>query len=80
MVDSVLFIGTVIVAITEIVKYIFPRINGAFSIGVAMLVGIAVALVDTHIGVTDITIAQGILIGLSASGVVAVAGKVNSQN
>ena len=77
MIDSVLFIGTIIVAITELIKYYVPRVQGPFTIAVAAIVGVAVALADTHIGVQDITIAQGILTGLSAAGVVAVAAKVS---
>jgi len=77
MIDSVLFIGTVIVAITELIKYYVPKVHGPFTIAVAAVVGLAVALVDTHIGVADVTIAQGVLTGLSAAGVVAVAAKVS---
>jgi type III secretory pathway component EscU len=77
MVDSVLFIGTIIIAVTELIKYYVPKVRGPFTIAVAGIVGLVVALVDTHIGVADVTIAQGILTGLSASGVVAVAAKVS---
>jgi len=77
MVDSVLFIGTVIVAVTELIKYFVPKVHGPVTIAVAGAVGLLVALVDTYIGVVDISIAQGILTGLSAAGVVAVAAKVS---
>lgn len=76
MVDSVLFIGTVIVALTEAIRLLVPSVNGAVTILVAALVGLAVALVDTQIGVADISVALGILTGLSAAGVVTVAKKV----
>lgn len=78
MVDSVVFIGTVIVAVVELIKYYVPKVTGPFTIAVAALVGLVVALLDTHIGVVDITPAQGILTGLSAAGVVAVAAKINT--
>jgi hypothetical protein len=77
--DSVLFIGTIIIAIVEVIKYFVPRVGGAVTILVAALVGLVVALVDTNIGIEDITVAQGILTGLSAAGIVAVAAKVNSS-
>lgn len=76
MTDSLLFIGTLIVAIVELIKYYAPTVKGPYTIVVAAVVGIGVALLDTHIGVQDITVAQGILIGLSSSGAVAVAAKV----
>lgn len=76
MIDSVLFIGTVIIAITQLIKFYAPKVNGGMTIIVAALVGLVIALVDTEIGVVDVTIAQGILTGLSAAGVVTVATKV----
>jgi hypothetical protein len=78
MVESAVFIGTVIIAITQAIKYLAPRVNGAITILVAALVGLLVALLDTQIGVADISVAQGILIGLSSAGVVTVATKVNT--
>lgn len=76
MVDSVLFIGTIIIAITEAIRLLVPKVNGAVTIGVAVLVGLVVALVDTQIGIADITVAQGILTGLSAAGVTTLVKKV----
>jgi hypothetical protein len=69
MVDSVVFIGLVIIAVTQAVKIVVPKINGAVTIIVAVLVGAAVALLDTHIGVADVTVAQGVMIALAAVGV-----------
>lgn len=78
MIDSVLFIGTVIIAITEVIKYLAPNVRGAITIGVAALVGIVVSLIDVYVGIGDISIAQGLMTGLGAAGVTAVAAKVNS--
>lgn len=77
MVEGAVFIGTVIIAITQAIKYASPKVNGAVTIGIAALVGLLVALVDKEIGVVDLTVAQGILVGLSSAGVVTVAQKVN---
>lgn len=76
MIEGAIFIGTIIIAITEAIKLLAPKVNGAVTIGIAALVGLLVALVDTEIGVADLTVAQGILTGLSAAGVVTVAKKV----
>lgn len=78
MVDSVLFIGTIIIAVTELIKYFVPKVSGPVTIVISALLGFVVALIDTNIGVIDVTIAQGILTGLGASGVVAVAKKTNT--
>lgn len=73
MVEGVLFIGAVIIAATQFVKYVAEafkkKVNGAVTIAVAVLVGILVALVDKEIGVTDVSIAQGVMIALAAVGV-----------
>lgn len=69
MIDSALFIGAVIIAITQAVKFVVPKVSGAVTIGVAVLVGILVSLLDTNIGVVDISVAQGVMIALAAVGV-----------
>lgn len=78
MVDSALFIGAVIAGITQFVKLIAPKVNGALTIAVAALVGVLVALLDTEVGVVDITVAQGIMIALGAVGVIATVEKVSN--
>lgn len=77
MIAGTLFIGTVIVAVVQFLKELWPdKVNGAVSIVVAALIGLLVALVDREIGVENLSIAEGILTGLSAAGVVAVAKKI----
>lgn len=68
-VEAVLFIGAVIAGVTQFIKLLTPKVNGAFTILVAVAVGVLVALVDSEIGVTDITVAQGILTALGTTGV-----------
>jgi len=69
MIEGTLFIGAVIIAATQFVKSLVPEVNGAITIGIAVVVGILVALLDTQIGVVNISVAQGILIALAAVGV-----------
>lgn len=77
MVEGTVFVGAAIVALTELYKHLRDKAyDQAFVVLIAAAVGLVVALVDTSIGVADITVAQGILLGLSASGVVAIAKKV----
>lgn len=75
MVDATLFIPLLIVAVTQMVKMAFPQITGFLTILVAFVVGIVVALVDTSIGVTNISIAQGLVLALEAIGIAAIAAK-----
>lgn len=69
MIESVVFIGAVIIAVTQFIKSLVPNINGAVTIVVAVAVGVLVALLDKQIGVADISIAQGVMTGLAAVGV-----------
>lgn len=74
--DATVFIGAVVAGVTELIRYLSPQVKGALTIAVAVLVGILVALIDTQIGIKDITIAQGVSIGLATAGVVATAKRV----
>jgi hypothetical protein len=69
MIDSAVFIGAIIIAVTQAVKYLVPGVSQLITMLVAVLVGVAVALLDVHIGVVDITVAQGVLVALAAVGV-----------
>lgn len=75
MVEAIVFIPLIIIAITQMVKMAFPQITGFLTIVIAFVVGIVVSLVDTAIGVQDVTVAQGLVLALGAIGVTAVAAK-----
>lgn len=62
------FIGAIIIAVTQAIKYVVPKVNGAITMVVAMALGVIVALLDTHIGIQDISVAQGIMTALAAVG------------
>ncbi len=68
MVEATFFIPLVIVAFTQMAKMTWAGIQGWVTILIAFLVGIVVALVDGVIGVTDISVAQGIVGALMAIG------------
>lgn len=74
--DAIIFIPLMILAVTQIIKMLSPKITGLLTIVVAILVGIVVAVVDTQIGVMDITIANGIVLALGAVGISTVADRV----
>jgi hypothetical protein len=73
--DAVVFIGIVIVAVTQMIKMAVPQVHGWVTILVALLVSIVIALVDQLIGVTDITIAQAVVAWFGAVGLSTLAGK-----
>lgn len=77
--EATLFISLIIVALTQIVKLVAPKVTGVATVVVAILAGVVVALLDTTIGVADITIAQGIVSALGAVGITTVASKVSSN-
>lgn len=80
MVEGSVIIVAVVIAVTQLVKILVPKVVDAWIIAVAILVGIVIALIDTHIGVVDITVAQGVIIGLGAVGVHTVATKVGGSS
>lgn len=69
LVQASLFIPLLIVAVTQLIKMALPTVTGWLTVVVAFVVGIVVALVDTHIGVQDITVAQGVVYALGAIGI-----------
>lgn len=69
LVEGAIFIGAAIIALTQFIKFLAPNVHGAVTIGVAVAVGALVALIDTEIGVVDMTVAQGVLTALAAVGV-----------
>lgn len=78
MIDSVVFIGALIIAVTQAIKIVVPQVSGAVTIIVALLIGVLVALLDTSIGLVNISVAQGILIALASVGVHTTAAAVNT--
>lgn len=76
MQDGAVFIGAIIIALTQAIKYVAPKVNGAVTILVAVLVGALVGVIDQEIGVTDVTVAQGVMVGLAAVGVVTTASRI----
>lgn len=69
MIDSVVFIGAAVIAVTQFLKYLIPKMNGAWTIVVAGVLGSLVGVLDIHMGIKDISVAQGIMTGLGAAGV-----------
>lgn len=73
---ATLFYGAVIAGITEMIRLSVPKVNGAFTIAVAVGVGILLALADNSIGVQNISVAQGILLGFGTAGTVGTAKRI----
>lgn len=68
--EAVLFLSVVVVALTQLVKMALPEaVHGWITVIIAFVVGIVVALVDTLIGVADISIAEGLVASLGAIGI-----------
>jgi len=68
-ISAVIFIPLMIIAVTQIVKMFVPAVKDGWTIVVALAVGVLVALVDTKIGVVDVNVAQGLVLGLAAVGI-----------
>jgi hypothetical protein len=79
MIDSAVFIGAIIIAITQAFRLLSAKVNGIITMLVAVLTGIVVALVSGPIGLTHISVSQGILIALGSIGVHTVASSVSTN-
>lgn len=69
LIEASIFVPFLILAITQVIKMFVPKVNGAWTIIVALVVGVIVAVVDTHIGVKDFSVAQGLLFAGEAVGI-----------
>ncbi len=77
MIEGSVFIGAVVVGITEFIKRIADRDwRGATLIVLAALVGLFVSVFAVYLGVAALSIAKGIMIGLAAAGVYQVARQI----
>lgn len=75
--ESAVLLGTVIAGIVSAIKSVAPeRVHGIVTVAVALITGVVLALIDTAIGVADITVAEGIITALGTVGVVTVADRV----
>lgn len=79
MIDAAVFLGAVIIAVTSAIKDLAPKVQGWVTVAIAALLGLLLSLVDIQIGVTNITPAQGIMLGLGAVGVHTVASAIGGR-
>lgn len=75
VVPAAVFVPFLIIAATQVIKMYVPKVNGAVTILVALALGVLVALLDTHIGVSDINVANGLVLAGAAVGIVVTASK-----
>lgn len=74
--EATIFLSVVILAITQLAKMALPEhVQGWITIIIAFVVGIVVALIDTLIGLEDISIAGGLVASLGAIGISSAFGK-----
>lgn len=77
MIEAAVFIGATVAGITQLFKKLRDKeYSSVATIGVAVLLGLLVALVDTQIGVQDISIAQGIMLGFGTVGVAGIVERI----
>lgn len=68
--EATLFLSVVILALTQMVKMAIPeRVHGWITILIALVMGVLVAIFATPLGVTDTSIAEGIVAALGAIGI-----------
>jgi hypothetical protein len=73
-VTAAIFITAAVIGAVDFLKRVFPKpgeerdTRGALIIVVAAVLGILVGIFDVRIGIPNITVAQGFIIGLGATG------------
>ena len=75
MIEATIFIPFLIIAVTQVIKMFVPKVHGGWTILVALVIGAIVAVVDGYIGVTDTSIAQGLVLAGAAVGITVTASK-----
>lgn len=77
MIEAVVFIGAVVAGVTQLFKHLRDKdYNAVAVVVVAVLVGLVVSLLDTQIGVVDISVAQGIMLGFGTVGVAGIVERI----
>lgn len=79
LVEASLFVPLIIVAITELIKKLWPSVVGWLTIIMALAVGGLIGVFDTYIGVSDISPAQGVVYALGAIGLNVLANKAGDR-
>lgn len=75
--SAIVFIGAVIIGVTQLIRLIRDKnYDGAVLILVAALIGALVGVFDIELGLTNISVAQGIMAGFGAAGTVTTAEKI----
>lgn len=77
---SAVLIGAIIIAFVKAVKTLSPKVTGLLTMVVAVAIGMLIAVIDTNIGLDNISIAQGIWIALAAVGVHTLASDTNTKS
>jgi uncharacterized membrane protein YGL010W len=75
LVPAAVFVPLLVVAVTQLVKKYVTFVTGELTVVVALVVGALAALVDVHIGVQDVSIAQGVVLAAGAVGLNILAAK-----
>jgi hypothetical protein len=70
MIEASIFIGLLIIAVTQFVKLVWPEVvTGAVTILVALIVGSLVGGFGQYIGVDNVSVASGVVTALLAVGI-----------
>ena len=73
--ENLLSVG-VIIAVGNVIKTQFPQVVGIYGIAISVVFGLMLGYFN-ELGVTGLE--QGLLVGLGASGIYTVAGRISSK-
>jgi uncharacterized membrane protein YczE len=72
------FIGLIVIALTQQIKFVSAQVTGLVTFIVAILIGLIIGAVDRFIGLPDVTVGFAIWTAVGAVGAHTLAASVNS--
>lgn len=73
------FIGLIVIAITQQIKFLSTQVTGIVTVIVAIVVGGLIGLLDKQIGLPDVTVGFAIWTAVGAVGAHTLASSVNTK-
>lgn len=77
-VGTAAFIGLVVIAVTQQIKFLSPQVTGVVTAIVAIAIGALIGLLDQAIGLPDVTVGFAIWTAVGAIGAHTLASAVNT--
>lgn len=79
-VGTAAFIGLIVIAITQQIKFLSEKVTGVVTVVVAIIIGALIGLLDKSIGLPDVSVGFAIWTAVGAVGAHTLASTVNTKS